>query len=850
MPPFVPRKDQDSPNGPNKQGLLEALDSTPNTASLEDLKAYKFPGESDSSLSDVSSSEQEGDKDVDSDDDVNWEDAIGEATTTTTPASAATPAPVLQDLDITLEKPTINTLTDAPGGKKGPSKIERQIRIQTHCMHVQFLLFHNVIRNSWINDKTVHQILLDQLPEGISKEVQKWRHATGIESRKPALASKSKKRKRDQRDWGEESAHVEENQLDPNQVDPTFQVLKVLAAYWKKHFKITALGLRKRGYRPASVLEEEIASFNRLEGDQSQHGEKVSDLNEFREFARRRCGSRDLGAQLFTALLRTLGMEARMVVSLQPIGFSWTNAEVYRAERKEDAQKESSSDALEGSTSDEPLSRATKGKSSAARKNRTKVDDDLPFPIYWTEVASPVTHEIIPVEPLTLRNPVASTPDLVAAFEPRGAKADKAKQVIAYVVAYSPDATAKDVTTRYLRRKTWPGKTKGLRIPVEKMPVRSGRGPKKDYLYDWFKATMRSYTRPDDKRTLVDEKEDSQGLAPNQPERKPAKDGDTLQSLRASTEFVLERFLRREEAIRPGAIHVRTFTSGKGAKAKEENVYKRSDVVRCLSSETWHKEGRKVKIGERPLKLVPIRAVTLNRVREVEEVHRETGEKPKQGLYAIHQTEHIIPPPIQDGKIPKNGYGNIDCFVPSMVPKGAAHIPRQGTVRVCKKLGVDYAEAVVGFEFGSKMAVPVIQGVVVAAENEGLVKDAWREAEAERQRREDQKQEKLILSTWRKFIMGLRINERVQEEYGGIEETESHNPFARQGYTSHTRDEPDSHEGGGFLVPGQDDEHGEDLVVEAHQRGDQAAGNEDSMRDPDDTSSELSDAPSIESSPS
>ena len=122
-------------------------------------------------------------------------------------------------------------------------------------------------------------------------------------------------------------------------------------------------------------------------------------------------------------------------------------------------------------------------------------------------------------------------------------------------------------------------------------------------------------------------------------------------------------------------------------------------------------------LGEHPMKMVPVRAVTLTRKREVEEAERDGG-KLKQGLYALHQTDWIIPPPIEDGKIPKNTFGNIDCFVPTMVPNGGAHIPLKSTVRVCKRLGIDFAEAVTGFEFGKQRAVPVITGVVIAKEHE------------------------------------------------------------------------------------------------------------------------------------
>ncbi|KAF7128604.1 hypothetical protein CNMCM5793_003392 [Aspergillus hiratsukae] len=845
MPPFVPRKrvSSEDPPAAKRQNVTPIVE----IADFED-------SDSDSSLSDAPSSgdepqakrdlqkqkkqasdgfedKDESDED-DDEDEVDWEDAIDSKFTSA--SVSVTPAVDVQDLELTLDKNEIH-LADISDGKKGPSKIERQIRIATHCLHVQFLLYHNAVRNAWANDTKAHEILLRKLPAGIHKEVKRWRIASGLElpEKKPEVKSKKKKGKtrKSDRDWNEDSSRVEPGQPDMSRGDPIIALLRILAAYWRKQFKITAPGLRKGGYRPMAHLEAEIASFQKDEHDPQRHGERIRNVEEFRSAAERMEGSRDLGAQLFTALVRALAIEARLVANLQPLGFGWTKAEAYtpRAKVEEGTVAENGeSEAIVGMESD-----SSDSKTAPARRDNPKgYDKDLAFPIYWTEVASPITHEIIPVDPLILSNPVATTPELQAAFEPRGAKAEKAKQVICYVVAYSSDKTAKDVTTRYLRRRTWPGKTKGYRIPVERIAV-PGR-KRKFFEYDWFRTILRVYERPEKNRTKVDEVEDAKDLLPNQPEKKQVKEGDTLQSLRSSTEFVLERFLRREEALRPGAQPARTFISGKGDKAKEEQVYRRADVLKCLSAESWHKEGRQIKVGEAPLKRVPIRAVTLLRKREVDEMERETGEKPKQGLYAKYQTEYIIPPPIRDGIIPKNEYGNIDCFVPSMVPRGAVHIPWPGTVRICKKLGIDYAEAVTGFEFGSKMAVPVIQGVVVASENEDLLKDAWRADDAEKRKKEQLKAEKRILQTWRKFLFGLRIMERVREEYGaddgdGDTERDSHNPFASRQARSQAHPPPirealpespgePADRGGGFLLPGEDDGDGGDgdLVVEDH----------------------------------
>lgn len=860
MPPFVPRKRVSSEDPPNakRQNATPAVQEPV----VED-------SESDSSLSDVPDSDNEenrdeeatkeeskaqGSDDEEEDDDdeaVDWEDAMDNNTTTELP-SAAAPFPSAvesQDLELTLDKNEVH-VADLLEGKKGPTKIERQIRIRTHCLHVQLLLAHNAVRNSWVNDSKVQENLRRNLPQAIHKEIKKWRVASALDppETKPSenQTPKNKKKKGKQsrnpeRDWGEGSSRLEPGVPDMSRGDPIISLLKVLAAYWKKQFKITAPGLRKHGYQSMPQVEAQIRSSHSNDYDLERHGEHFTGVDDFRSAAERMEGSRDIGAQLFTALIRALGIEARMVASLQPLGFGWTKSETYTSKPKAQSEPASENPETEAGAESEDASESDltdRESSSRPNNNPHGYDRDLPLPIYWTEVVSPITHQVIPVDPLVLQNPVATTPELQAAFEPRGVKAEKAKQVICYVVAYSPDKTAKDVTTRYLRRRTWPGKTKGYRIPVEKIPIPGRKGH--FFEYDWSRVILRIYERPPNLRTVVDDVEDTQDLQPKQPDKKPAKEGDTLQSLRSSTEFVLERFLRREEALRPGSEPARTFTSGKGAKAKEENVFRRADVVKCLSAESWHKEGRQIKVGEAPLKRVPIRAVTLLRKREVDELERETGQKPKQGLYAKFQTEYIIPPPIRDGVIPKNDYGNIDCFVPSMVPRGAAHIPWSGTVRVCKKLGIDYAEAVTGFEFGSKMAVPVIEGVVVAAENETLVTDAWIAEEAEKRKREQLKAEKRILQTWRKFLFGLRIAERVREEYGsGLardHEEDEYNPFASRrvvGSSGHQQtsageeaqreqdvgEENTADRGGGFLLPGEEDD-GDDggLIVEHHNR--------------------------------
>ena len=892
MPPFVARKRQAStpPELPQRSAKkakqASQRNSSSTNASVAEKKQFLESIESsdESSLSDVNSDDFEDALPDTSypqipseDENADWEDAIENRASIFVANPLQLPA-TGGDLELTLGgNEEEAALKD--GKKKGPSKIERQIRISTHCMHVNFLTWHNTLRNVWVSDKKVHEILLAQLPAQIKEVIQQWRRDCGDAlpsvdddqtKNRTKVNGKARKHvtKQKQRDWGADAEHLEEGASNSSRADPTLRMLKYLGRYWNKAFRVTAPGLRKHGYKSNKMLKEQMTSFNSGDYDCELHGERILNINAFRNCAKRREGSRDVGAQLFTALCRALGLEARLVANLQPLGFGWNKLEEAHSKKfkveelsddedfsnddtdlkkgKETAGKSVASSSkvqsskpsersLQGTTKDFPLDLSESSDLSDISSNSEasivditpqikkrivkRYDRDLAFPTYWTEVVSPISFKVYPVDSMLLLAAPATNDDHLAVFEPRGAKADKTRQMIAYVVGHSPDGTAKDVTTRYLKRHLWPGKTKGMRMPPEKIAIYNRKGKVIRYIeHDWFQTVISSYNRPINLRTQVDDIEDATDLKPAKIEKKEVKDGEeSLQYYKQSAEFVLERFLRREEALLLNAKAVKTFSSGKGNKAKEEPVFLRSDVVACKTEESWHKEGRRPKADVVPLKHVPIRAVTITRKREVEDLtRRNNGVKPTQPLYSKKQTEWIIPPPIENGVIPKNAYGNIDCFVSSMVPRGAVHVPFRSTARVCRKLGFDYAEAVVGFDFGNKMAVPVIQGVVIAEENRQLLIDAWNEEELARQVREDEKRHKLVLSTWRKFLMGLRIFNRFRAEIGddpAAFEKEEVNPFMRNNVLHDGANEDEELEGG-FLRDGDEDmTHGQELEI-------------------------------------
>jgi xeroderma pigmentosum group C-complementing protein len=966
MPPFLPRKRLRSPSpeaGPSQptpkgRGKAKSITTTPRKSTLFDdldagvgskrsadrgkslLEKLAASDDDESSLSSLSDDEFEDVPNVkrqktaeasdDEDEDVEFEDVE------TNPAPAPSgPAPS-GDLELTLTKESRVSITNPFGTKKGPSKIERQIRISTHQVHVQLLMFHNAIRNAWCCDKALQEILLKQLPPSVEQQVEKWRRDSGLERKKDEAPKEKEKEKlkntkgkkvdvRSQRDWGEPAERLANGEVNMSSGDPLFRLLKLLMAYWRQRFRITAPGLRKLGYMSLQTLDEESKSFKEDKHDPERHGERIRDIGEFRECAKIMEGSRDVGAQLFTALLRGLGMEVRLVASLQPVGFGWSQTEE-AFEKNPRKLKKPKSAKLEDDSSDEEQSASEeevppksaqrgKGKGSAKKSKPMKpalksgrrisrgsglkdapidlseseeaaaVDSDeesvidvtpakkrtlpsLPYdkdmkPHYWSEVLSPVTNTYTPVDPVVLHI-LGTNKEEVEKFESRGTKSEKAKQVAAYIVGHSSDGTAKDVTTRYLKRQQWPGRTKGFRLPIEKVPVHNRRGKVVRYEEkDWFKTVMSGYVRGTRKspRTEIDDHEEATDLKPMKVEKKEVEEGkETLQYYKSSAEFVLERHLRREEALVPSAKHVKMFTTkGKGEDAVEEKVYLRKDVVNCKSMETWHKEGRAPKPEEEPLKRVPYRAATTNRKRELAEAEHASGEKMLQGLYSWDQTDWIIPPPIENGIIPKNSFGNIDLYVDSMLPEGAVHIPMRGTMKICKRLEIDYAEAVTGFEFGHRMAVPIISGVVVAEENYEAVMDEWQKDEAERVRKEDEKRRKAAVTMWRKMLMGMRIVARVREEYGDVnDDVDVLNPwtnktgrrtdadsevqkiimdqrdeemaggFLPEGFNveepeeHHHRSffpvahEGDEEDGGGFVVEGHDDERAKPTIGQAY----------------------------------
>ena len=146
----------------------------------------------------------------------------------------------------------------------------------------------------------------------------------------------------------------------------------------------------------------------------------------------------------------------------------------------------------------------------------------------------------------------------------------------------------------------------------------------------------------------------------------------------------------------------------------------------------------------------------------ISEEGSEDEENAGTGMYAPFQTIIYQAPPVVNGRIPKNAYGNLDIYVPSMVPEGGIHISNSETAKAAKILGIDYSDAVTGFEFKGRHGTAIVKGAVIAVQYQEAVEQVLQCFDDERVEAEETRRSLEALRLWKRFLTGLRINERVQ----------------------------------------------------------------------------------------
>ncbi|KAI0003600.1 Rad4-domain-containing protein [Xylariaceae sp. FL0662B] len=618
-----------------------------------------------------------------------------------------------KDLELDLSAPTTAHSRKTMDRRKPISRAEKDHRIEIHKTHLLCLLAHAALRNRWCNDTAVQDSL------------------------RPLLTKKMI------------------NYLNPStkltqfgQAQSLKDGLQQVGNMFKIKYQIT-----ERGSRRALWAEnEEYLQNYQLPDDAESPIEK----GDFRKAAGSLCGSRDIGAQLYCALLRSAGVEARLVCSLQPLSFTSggpfmgkppkTKGKLSLEEQYARIPKYENTLNSPAASTVSPIRRRLGHPNATAFQTPTvptatssrepvstpKKIRESPYPVYWVEVLDEAHQKWQPADPL-----VTDSFWKPQKFEP---PASDRENCMTYVVAFEADGTAKDVTRRYA--KAYNAKTRKLRI---ESAVPNGER--------WWRKAFRPYSRG--YTTDLDQIENNELTAIESREPMPRNVAD----FKDHPIYALERHLRRNEVLVPDASA--SGTIGAGSKGPLEKIYRRKDVRVAYSREKWYRLGREVLPNEIPAKFLPKRTRHKTDLFGDDAEDGEDGETVGTPVFTVDQTELYKHPPVVGGRVPKNRFGNLDIYVPSMVPEGGAYVADELGAQAAFTLGIDYAPALTGFQFKGRQGTAVLHGVVVAAENEEAVRAVIaglrdQEAETERERRTRE-----VLRTWRLFLMNLRVRQRI-----------------------------------------------------------------------------------------
>ncbi|KAI3639746.1 hypothetical protein MIR68_002440 [Amoeboaphelidium protococcarum] len=247
-------------------------------------------------------------------------------------------------------------------------------------------------------------------------------------------------------------------------------------------------------------------------------------------------------------------------------------------------------------------------------------------------------------------------------------------------------------------------------------------------------------------------------------------------------QFVIEKYLKKFEVIHP------KDPAQIVGQIRGHDIYPRSLVQDLHTAEKWiSQEARVVKAGEYPIKKVKSRVMPTKRNIKIlmEEEQTELQKEGLVGLFGFWQTEPYRAPPIVNGIIPKNKYGNMDLFREEMLPEGAFHISerylwrklpkslknasadvRLPTMkRVAQDCNIEFAEAVIGFEYHGGRSVPSVDGIVVAEDKVAEFVEEFKSRVLTLVEKAKSKQLQQVASKWNYIYKKLLHREKILDRY-------------------------------------------------------------------------------------
>lgn len=495
-------------------------------------------------------------------------------------------------------------------------------------------------------------------------------------------------------------------------------IIKYLIKWFRKNFKHDSNGLRVLGYLPKKM---------KLENDYFPKNSKpISTVKDILLVIRRFQHNRDVGAQIFTALFRSLGFEAKLVFSLPVL--------------------------------------STKKLTKMQPKLNQKIlsvnkDNDLLYPYFWTELVNPMNpSEIFVIETQCFQEEEKQLTRLkrhlynvkksyISTFYP--IQNQLCQMSMHYVLSFSNSNLILDVSSRYmsdisyrwfnkLDLRTESGRAALLLHSVIRI-LNSGKGyTAEDNLeLDSLRTiALRNFTIP-----------------------------ETLSAMRKSPNFTTRTTLRYNEITDPSAVPIAKAFNG-----EQCLVYLKNCLIVGKSEQQWKLCGRSVKPEEieNPVKKVKANPRTIHRKRIFNFNNMSEPELNSLPLFSFSQTCPYIKPKVVNGVLPRNKYGNIEIFRPNMIPDGCVWLKMSDVEVALLKNKIQQVPVVVGFAFKSGSAYPVKNGVIVLQGDEVRAKKIWLSCKIEEQKRTQNDKMLRSLNMWRVFLNKLRVKQNLNQRYGHL----------------------------------------------------------------------------------
>ncbi|KAL9642634.1 hypothetical protein ABK040_009713 [Willaertia magna] len=248
----------------------------------------------------------------------------------------------------------------------------------------------------------------------------------------------------------------------------------------------------------------------------------------------------------------------------------------------------------------------------------------------------------------------------------------------------------------------------------------------------------------------------------------------TLNAFQNHPIYILEKFIPKYEALYPKDLDPVTTIKG-------QSVYLRKDIFPLHTKEKWLRE-HFLKVKESELN-APYKIVKASKLSNSSEFTQ---------LYGAWQCENYQLPKIENEKIPKNDRNVYELWSDRFLLDGCIHIKKshiynnnltepiemKTLCNCCKKLKIDYAKAMTGFEVKRNKSFPKIDGIIILEKYYTELFELYEKEIKLKRERNEKKRVNKIIGNWSKLVRAMLAREYIKNKYenGNSSEGQCNNP--------------------------------------------------------------------------